>query len=321
MSRRNRDLSDTLYANVRAYSTGEIVLRLGYGQTKTNSRHLIAERYAEWVSAQTKGAVRIELFPAEILGSASKMIRDTIAGTQDMVISAVLEEYEPKLGLIELPFLFESWEKTSKVLDGEIGADLAKSLPAHGLRLLAYWENGFRQITNNVRPIRIPQDMAGLRIRTAESAMTARTLEALGAVPVPLPFPKVYAALASGEIDGQENPVANIETSRLYEVQKYMSIVNYKYQCVPLLISELVWKKLTAEHQEILRSGAVRFAKEHRKMVAENEAALLQRLEKSGMEITRPAVEPFRAATKGVYDRAVSEYGADWVRRIVAAAK
>jgi TRAP-type C4-dicarboxylate transport system substrate-binding protein len=151
--------------------------------------------------------------------------------------------------------------------------------------------------------------------------MTARTLEALGAVPVPLPFPKVYGALASGEIDGQENPVANIETSRLYEVQKYISIVNYKYQCVPLLISEIVWQKLAPQHRDILREGAVKFAREHRKMVAESEAAMLETLEKKEMEITRPPADPFRAATQVVYERAASEHGEDWVKRIVKAAK
>lgn len=225
------------------------------------------------------------------------------------------------MGLLELPFLFSSLERPGAVLDGPVGDELARELPAKGLRVLAYWESGFRQITNNVRPILEPKDVSGLRLRAGENDMTIRILKALGAVVVPMPFPKVYGALAAGEIDGQENPVANIESARLYEVQKYISILNYKYSFLAFMASETVWSTLPENVRGLLREGARRFAAEHRAMVAENEAASLARLERYGMAASRPALEPFREASRAVYAQAAEKFGRDWVDRIVKEAK
>ena len=321
LSRKNKGLSDSLYASVRAYKTGELVLRLGYGQAKTHSRHLTAEKFATWVSEKSKGAVRVELFPAEILGPELKMIKETAEGTLDMILTSAHQEFEARMGLLELPFMFSSLERPGAVLDGPIGEELAQSLPSKGLRVLAYWESGFRQITNNVRPILDPQDLAGLRLRAGENDMTIRILKALGAVVTPMPFPKVYGALAAGDIDGQENPVANIESARLYEVQKYISILNYKYSFLAFMASEAVWKTLPADVQGLLREGARLFAKEHRGMVADNEAESLARLEQYGMTVSRPALEPFRTASRAVYEQAAEKFGREWVDRVVKAAK
>jgi tripartite ATP-independent transporter DctP family solute receptor len=225
------------------------------------------------------------------------------------------------MGLFELPFLFPSYQQVGSFLDGPILEELAGSLPPKGLRVLAFLESGFIQITNNVRPIRGPQDLAGLRIRTGENDMTIRTLKALGAVPLPMPFAKVYEALASGEIDGQENPVANIEGARLYEVQKFAAILNYKNAFASVMISESVWRTLSAGHQAILREGARGLMAAHLKMVEEREAAAVDRLQKNGMELTRPPAEPFRAAVRVVYEQAAAQFGKEWVDRFVNAVR
>ncbi|HCM28569.1 MAG: hypothetical protein A2Z99_19625 [Treponema sp. GWB1_62_6] len=319
MSIRNKELSDTLYANVRSYKTGETILRLGYSQSKAHPRHLSAERLARWVDEKTHGAVRLELFPAEMLGSETKMVKDTAEGALDMVITPLQQEYEPRLGIFELPFLFSSYKQVGSLLESPIVEEMAASLPARGLRALAFWESGFVQITNNVRSIRAPQDMSGLRIRAVESEMTIRTLKALGVVPVAMPFTKVYEALASGEIDGQENTVYNIEGARLYEVQKHISILNYKNAFATVMISERIWKTLSPGHQSLLKEGARSLMKDHIKMVVDNEAAALERLEKNGMEVSRPSLEPFRAAARPVYDQATAQFGKEWVDRIVKA--
>ncbi|MFA6506831.1 MAG: TRAP transporter substrate-binding protein, partial [Treponemataceae bacterium] len=319
MSHRNKELSDTLYANVRSYTTGETVLRLGYSQSKTHPRHLSAERLAKWVDEKTRGAVRLELFPAEILGSETKMTKDTAEGALDMVITPMQQEYEPKMGIFELPFLFSSFKQVGAVLGGPILEELAESLPAKGLRALAFLESGFIQITNNVRPIRVPQDMSALRIRAMENEMTTRTIKALGAVPVSMPFTKVYDALASGEIDGLENPITNIEGARFYEVQKYLSMLNYKNAFATVMISERVWNTLSTEVQLMLQEGARNLVKDHLKIVEDNEAAALARLEKNGMEVSRPSIDTFRAASRPVYDQAAAQFGKEWVDRIVQA--
>jgi tripartite ATP-independent transporter DctP family solute receptor len=321
MSRRDKELSDALYAGVLAYKTGGTILRLGHSQAASHARHLFAERLARRVEEETGGAVRLELFPAEMLGSEMKMTKDAIDGSLDMIITPTQQEYEPLLGLFELPFLFSDYRQAGSVLEGPILEEMARGLPAKGLRALAFWESGFIQITNNVRPIRTPEDLSGLRIRTGQNEMTIRTLEALGAIPVPMPFSEVYEALSAGKIDGQENPVPHIEASRLYEVQKYLSVLNYKNAFATCLISERTWNTLRPEHRTILRDGARGLMGGVLKAAEQNEAAALARLEKNGMEITRPSPEAFREAVRTVYEKSSAKFGAEWVDRIVKAAR
>ena len=301
----------------------EIVLKLGYGQPTSNPRHITAEKFAKYVNEQTNGKVKIELYPSEMLGSDKQMTEAAVMGTQDMVITAqgVLSTYEPKLNAIGLPFLFSSPDKVGKVLDGPVGQELAKDLPNKGLRLLAYWENGLRHITNNKRPVEKPEDLKGLKIRTPEDKMTLSIFKALGASPAPLAFPELYLALSQNVFDGQENPITNIESSKFYEVQKYLSITNHKYESVPLIISEASWKKMPADVQKVLQEGAVKFAAEHRKLVNDSEAQLLKGLETKGMKISRPDIKAFQDATKSVYTEWESTLGKDLINRIVEAAK
>jgi TRAP-type transport system periplasmic protein len=321
MSLRDKRLSDELYAGALSYKTGETILRLGHSQSNSHTRHLFAERLARWIDEKTEGSVRLELFPAEMLGSEMKMTKDAIEGALDMVITPTQQEYEPLLGLFELPFLFSTYRQAGSVLESPILEEMAGSLPAKGLRALAFWESGFIQITNNVRPIRTPADLSGLRIRTGQNDMTVRTLEALGAIPVPMPFSEVYDALSTGKIDGQENPVPHIEASRLYEVQKYLTVLNYKNAFATCLVSERTWQALKSEHQAALRDGARNLMREVLEAVERNEAAALVRLEKNGMEISRPSPEPFREAVRTVYEKSAAKFGAEWVDRIVKAAR
>lgn len=296
----------------------EIKLKIGYGSPVTNPRHLVASAFADWVRGQTAGRVAIELFPEEILGSDSQMTKLVSIGTLDMCITAhgVLASYEPKLAALELPFLFDSPEKIGALLDGPIGQELAADLPAKGIRVLAYWENGFRQVTNNVRPINTPADLKGLKIRTPENAMTLAIFKALGANPSPLPFPELYPALAQGVFDGQENPIANIHAAKFYKVQKYLALTNHKYESCPMIVSEQVWQRLAPDIQAILSTGAVKFAREHRALVLEQEMELLAALEAQGMEITRPSLPPFVKASAGVYDEYENKLGKGLIDRI-----
>lgn len=301
----------------------EITLKLGYGQPTSNPRHITADKFAKWVNEQTKGKVKIDLFPNETLGSDKQMTEMAAGGTLDMVITAqgVLSSYEPKLAGIGLPFLFDSMDKVGKVLDGPIGDELAKDLPSKGIRLLAYWDNGLRQVTNSKRPIEQPADLKGLKIRTPEDRMTLSIFKALGANPAPLAFPELYLALSQGVFDGQENPIVNIHSSKFYEVQKFVSITNHKYESCPLIISEKTWQKLPPDVQKVLKEGAVKFAAEHRKMDTDNEGKLIADLEAKGMKVNKPNLAPFREATKAVYDEWQPVLGKDLMDRIVAAVK
>ncbi|MGE4282446.1 MAG: TRAP transporter substrate-binding protein [Clostridia bacterium] len=301
----------------------EVVLKLGYGAPTTNPRHLIAEQYSKWVSEQTNGKVKIELYPAEMLGTDKQMAEANAMGTLDMSINAhgVIAGYEPKLAAIELPFLFDSPEKVGKLLDGPIGEELAKDLPAKGIRVLAYWENGLRHITNNKKAVEKPEDLKGLKIRAPENKMTLDIFKALGASPAPLAFPELYLALSQGVFDGQENPITNIHAAKFDEVQKYISITNHKYESCPLIVSEKVWSKLPADVQKVLKEGAVKFAQEHRKMIQDSEAKLLAELESKGMKVSKPDLKPFQDATKPVYTAWEATLGKELIQKIQEAVK
>ncbi len=300
-----------------------IVLKLGYGSPISNPRHLTAEKFAAWVAEESDGRVQVDLYPAEMIGTDRQMAEMITMGTLDMSINAhgVVATYEPKMAAIELPFLFSSPEKVGQVLDGPLGEEIAKDLPKKGMRILAYWENGLRQITNSVRPIEKPSDLAGLKLRTPENRMTLDIFQSLGASPAPLAFSELYMALSQKVFDGQENPVVNIHSAKFDEVQKYISITNHKYESCPFIVSESVWQDLPADIQVILKEGAVKFAQEHRTLVQENEAALLAELEAKGMQVSRPDLSAFQDATSVVYEKWEDVLGKDLIEQIRMEAK
>lgn len=313
----------SIFAEAEADAEKEVTLKLGYGAPTSNPRHIVAEQFAEWVNEQSNGTITIDLYPAEMLGTDRQMGEAVSMGTLDMSINAhgVVAAYEPKLAALELPFLFSTPEKVDIVLDGPIGTELASNLPKKGIRVLAYWENGLRQITNSKRPIETPVDLNGIKIRTPENKMTLDIFKSLGASPAPLAFSELYMALSQGVFDAQENPITNIHAAKFDEVQAYISITNHKYESCPMIISENVWKKLSEAQQTILAEGAQKFAVEHRAMVRGNEATLLEDLEAKGMQVSRPDTSAFQAATSSVYDKWADTLGQDLIDKIVAATK
>jgi tripartite ATP-independent transporter DctP family solute receptor len=298
-------------------------LKLGYSSPASNPWHICAEQFAKYVSDNTDGNITIDLFPAEVLGSDKQMAEMIKMGTLDMQIApqGVVANYEPKLAVLELPFLFDSNEQVAKLLDGPMGEELSKDLPKQGIRVLAYWENGLRQTTNNVRPITKPSDLKGMKVRTPDNKMTISIFKALGANPAPLAYSELYMALSQGVFDGQENPVVNIHASKLYEVQKYISFTNHKYEGKPFIISEATWKKLSPEYQKVISDGAKMFAIENRNMFAEQDKELRADLQAKGMKLNTPDLAAFREATKSVYDEWRGILGADLVDRVIKAAQ
>jgi tripartite ATP-independent transporter DctP family solute receptor len=320
-------VSASVFAGGGSESTGGnsqlAVFKLGYGGAVTNARHLSAQQFAEDVNKKSGGKIRIDLYPTEMLGTDAEMAEMCSMGNLDMTINAVgiVSNYEPQIAIFELPFLFSSYEKVDKVLDSDFGKNILSSLPGKGLRALAYWENGFRHITNNVRAINSPADTRGLKIRTPENNMTLAIFRALGANPAPLAFSELFLALSQGSFDGQENPIANIHASKFYEVQKYLTISNHKYEALVFLVSEKVWQAIPQDMKDIITQDAVQFGKVHRKMVRDSEEQMIKDMEAKGMQISRPDLAPFVSATSRVYAEFEKVFGKENIDKIVALAK
>lgn len=299
----------------------EYVIRLGHSDTEDNLLNVSLRDYADWVNEETGGRVVIRIYPNEELGENTDMAQQLVTGELDamMMPQGVEAIYAPKIATIGLPFLFQSYEQAWAVLDDEeIAKGLTDELGNYNLIQLAFWENGMRQITNNVREINAAKDLEGLRMRIPEDDMTANILKSLGAKTTKFAWSKTYDALKQGTFDGQENPVANIYANKINEVNQYMTITNHKYESKNLIFSLSTWKKLPSDIQEILREGAVKFGKEHREAVASEEEKQLQELKDAGMTINdSPDIESFRRATVDVYTK--FELQNEWTAELVAA--
>ncbi len=293
-------------------------LNLGHGAAPSNPRHIVALQFADYVKAQTNGRITITVHPSESLGSDRQMAEKVASGALDMSINSQgpISTYNPKLNVVGLPFLFSKPEQVYAVLDGEVGEQLSKDLIPSGFRVLSFWENGFRHITNNKRPIVGPKDLQGLKIRTPEDKVTIAIFKALGANPAPLAFGELYMALSQGLFDGQENPVVNIHASKIYEVQKYLSLSNHKYETCPLIISEFTWGKLSKADQQLLKDAALKFAGVHREMNNKANSDLLEELKKFGVQVNTADVPALRAATLSVYTEFEPVFGKALIKQV-----
>ena len=307
-----------------AFAGGQtFTIKIGHSDTTTNLINVSLENFAKYVEEQSGGAVKVDIYAAEQLGSNAEMAEMLEMGSLDAMMMPQGQEasFAPKINTLGLPFLFPDYDSVYKVLDSEIGDELVADLESHNMIQLAYWENGLRQTTNSKRAINSSADFKGLKIRTPEDAMTMAIFEALGASPSPLAFSELYLALQQGTFDGQENPISNIHANNFQDVQKYLAMTNHKYECKNMIFSLTSWNKYPEDVQNLLKEAAKTYGDEHRKAIVDSQETMLKDLEEAGMEVTYPHVEELKAATASVYDDfyAQNDWAEDLVKRIQAA--
>ena len=308
------------FSSGKSEQVQKINMKLGHGAAPNNPRHVIALQFADYVKQQSGGNLTIEVFPSEQLGSDRQMAEAVSMGALDLSIysQGPVAYYNEKLLVLGLPFLFAKPDQAYAVLDGEVGEQISQELTKKGIRVLSYWENGFRHITNSKRPIYKPADLIGLKIRTPEDKITIAIFKALGANPAPLAFGELYMALSQGLFDGQENPVTNIYYSKLYEVQKYLSLSNHKYETCPLIISEKLWQKLTSANQKLLKDAALKYAQEHRKLNIKTNNDLIEEVKKAGVQVNQADVAALRTATQSVYKEFEPTFTNELIQKVIA---
>ncbi|WP_213422489.1 TRAP transporter substrate-binding protein [Bhargavaea massiliensis] len=296
----------------------KITIRFGHGAAETNERHLAVMKFKELVEERSDGNIEVLVYPNELLGSEGEMIESVTLNDLQMVAASAFSQYDQRISVFELPYLFDSHEEAWNTLDGELGDEVGSYLLDHHLRVLGYFENGFRHITAN-KPIERPDDLAGLKIRTPEFPISLTTFQALGASPTPMAFGELYMALQQKTVDAQENPVPNIYANKLYEVQDYLIMSGHQYSSVPVAVNEEFWQSLSPETQNLLQTTAKEVAQYHRDLVLENEQAMIQELEEAGTIILTPDTEPFRKKAEPVYDSFRKRFGEDLVNRVLDA--
>ncbi|MDR3369781.1 TRAP transporter substrate-binding protein [Rhodoferax sp.] len=245
-------------------------------------------KFAELLAAKSGGKVQAKLFTGGILGSDQANISAIQGGMLDMAVmnTGILASVAKELAIFDFPFLFANSKESDALVDGPVGKKLHQKLEAKGLVGLAYWELGYREITNSKHPINKVEDIEGLKLRVIPNPINVAWVKALGANPTPLPFPEVYGALEQKAIDGQENPVSVIATSKFWEVQKYMVMSNHQYNPQSVIFSKKVWDTLTSTERKIIDDSADEATKFQRVQARAAVAANMEALKKGGMQVT-----------------------------------
>lgn len=283
----------------------EYVLRLGHLQTETHPYHKGALKFKELVEEKSNGKIRIDIFPSSQLGNGRDQIEGAQIGSIHFHIGSVapVTNFAPKFNLLNLPYLFESREHAFRVLDGEIGKEIATDLENRGLINLGYMENGWRHMTNNKKPIKTSADAAKLKLRVQESPPYISFIKALGSTPVPVPFGELYTALEQKVVDGQENPLAQIYLNKFQEVQSYLTLTAHNYDAAVFLMSKTTFDTLPEELQKAVSEASAEAVDYERKVAMEDEKKLLEDLKKTEIEIEEnPDLDSFREAVKPVYE-------------------
>lgn len=294
--------------------------RLTHNTSDQTTWHKAAERFAELVRERTDGKVNIRVYPNAILTGGDQMRQSEMTGRGviDFVVTSTINitPLIPQFAVFSLPYLYEGYEAVDRTLQGESGRMMSQIMEQYGLINLAWGENGFRELTNSVRPVRTPDDLRGLKIRVA-GPLHVDILNALGANAVQMQWVEVITALQQGVIDGQENPIgAVIIPQRVYEHQKYMTLWNYSYDALFLAVGRPTWNSFPPEIQEIVAQAA-REAMEYQIEISRADTASgVDFLISQGMEVYTPTSEEiaaFRRAAAPAYEKWAERVGADIV--------
>src|SRR5436190_3788564 len=298
-------------------------LTLGHGAAVGNPRHEAAVALANAVKQKSGGRIEVQVAPSAQLGDDAAMITALRSGTLDMsansqgATAAIVPEY----GAFGMPFLFTSPDQAFKLLDGPLGKELADTSAEKGLIVLGYWDNGIRHVSNNKRPVLTPSDIKGLKIRTPPDAVTIDIMAALGAETQQIKFAELYVALQQGVVDGQENPLVNVYASKLYEVQKYISLTGHKFEMNPFLMSKRTWDKLSDADKKVIQEAAEEATVLQRKLSKEEDMKLAAELKGKGVRIDAVDSAPFAKATELVVAKWSAGPIGPYVTKVVKAAR
>lgn len=282
-------------------------LRLSASVPKEHPMGHGVARMAACTLEKSGGKLKIQAFWDASLGNDIAATQSVRTGTLDMVLTstAPLAGLVPAIGVFDLPFLFNNEREADQVLDGKAGDWFSARLLGVGLVNLAWWENGFRHTTNSKRPIQRVEDFEGVKIRVMQNNVFIDTFKTLGSNAVPMAFSEVYSALETKTVDAQENPFANIENMKFYEVQKYLTLTKHAYSPLPLLMSKRTWDGLSAAEQGALKDCAAQGRDEERKVNRAQAQSSVANLKAKGMainEIAPAEMQRIRDKAKAVYE-------------------
>jgi TRAP-type transport system periplasmic protein len=301
----------------------ERTLKVGLQNPKGHPVVMGAEKFAEIVAAKSGGKIKVNLYPGGVLGGDAPTVSAVQGGTVEMTIlnSGILASQVKEFAVYDFPFIFANPKEADAVVDGPFGKALHAKLADKGIIGLAYWELGFRDLTNGRRPIHKVEDIAGLKLRVIPNPINIDWVKALDANPTPLAFPELFAALDQKAVDGQENPVSVILANKFAEVQKYLTLTNHQYNPQSVIISKKVWDTMSPAEKQIVQDGATEAGKYQRQVSREQAVSTIDQLRKAGMQVTElPPSEQakLREKMKPVIEKHAASVGEGTVRDLMA---
>ena len=298
-----------------------VKLTLGHGSAPDNPRHVAALKFAEVAKARSGGRIDVQVAPSAQLGDDAAMVTALRTGALDMSANSqgAVSSAVPEYAAYGMPFLFSTPEQAFQLLDGPLGKELADKSAAKGMVVLGYWDNGIRHMTNSKHAIAKVADMKGLKMRTPPDAVLVDIMQALGAEAQQIKFAELYVALQQGVVDGQENPLVNFHASKLYEVQKHLTLTSHMFQMTPLLISKRSWDRLGEADRKALTEAAAEATALQRKLSSEADARLLDDLKAKGVQVSNVDKVEFARATVKVQEKWLAGPIGPYVKKVVEA--
>jgi tripartite ATP-independent transporter DctP family solute receptor len=297
------------------------IIRFGYGLNEESVQGRAARYLAEELGKVSGGKFKMRTYGSANLGSDEQMQAALVGGSQEMMVgsTAPLATMVKEFGVYDLPFLFNDEKEADAVLDGPFGEKLLKMLEAKGLVGLVYWENGFRNVTNSKHPIAKAEDLQGVKLRVMQNQIALGVFGALGANAVPMPFSELFTALETRTVDGQENPITTIQSSKFYEVQPYLSMTRHVYTPWVLLASKKWWDTLSPDEQKLIRQAAASSRDFERKDSRADSTKAMDVLKQSGMKINTVSpqeLQRLREKAQPVVDKYTQDLGPDLVKQL-----
>lgn len=297
--------------------------KIGHSMPNEHPQSRTVEHFADLVNKYTDGRIKIQVFSGGTLGGDEKMLRATQAGTQELYygslapISGRVKEYQ----VFDFPFAFNDMEEVDAVFRGPMGERMIKMMEPLNLIGLVWVETGFRNLSNNKRPIHKAEDLRGLKIRVMQNQVALESFKAMGVNALPMDFSEVFTALETGVIDGQENPLIHMYANKMQEVQKYITITNHVYTSSIIIVSKRFWDKMTPADQEAVRKAAKEAQLFHREVMTEADKQVIQQLTDAGVQVETLApaeVDKLRAASKPIVDKFTPMVGEQFVKDFYA---
>ena len=279
-------------------------IKLGVVTKPGSAQNIVAEKFKELIEQASNGNINVRIFHTKSIGDEAEILQQIQNNTVQMgiITGGSFETFDPVVRVINYPFLFKDNEQADEILDGPLGVKILKSLERAGFKGLCFSENGFRNLTNNKRSVKSPDDIKGLKIRVMASALYKAIWQALGANPTPMPWP-IYTEIEQGVIDGQENPLWVMEVYKFYEIQKYLTLTRHVYSPHIDVASLKWWKTLDANTQDLIQRTIYEAAVFQRNDNRSKDAGRLAFLKEKGMMIEmHPDIDAFRAKVTGLKD-------------------